>query len=283
MNADIVEVQTNFPGIAELGQGYVDRVDGRQLLLPLRSVLPVHAQVRFVVLLVDGTPAFAGIGRIVQVNDRGAAVSEHYETLLDALNFDERSLPVYEYIVAVRQMVYSDPVLGGLGSVLDGDASGVYAQDDVASEITANFSLGSSDSPPPPLDVQASLGPVAGFEDLTVFKELPQALAEDESLVQAAASSVSGSSEVLLHAQAAVPAAPAFPNVPTVPLSTSILTRPAAAAHWLPNGVPPHPQGKRSSLFQTQPGPLQIPAAPPRPELDRSRWVERALSPETAV
>jgi hypothetical protein len=280
MSADILEVLTTFPGIAELGHGYVDRVDGRQLQLPLRSALPIHAQVRFVVLLEDGIPAFAGVGRVAQVSDRGAALAERYETLLDALGFDERSLPVYEYIVAVRQMVYSDPALGaGAAAPLDGEPSGVYAQDDVASEITANFSLGSLDSPPPPLDVQASLSAEAGLEDLTVFKELPQALAEDEVLARAAAASQSSQPVPVQTAQQAA----AVPSVPSVPLPTGILTRPAAATQWLPSAVPPQPQAKRSSLFQTQPGRLQTPAAPPRPALDRSRWVERALSPDTGV
>jgi hypothetical protein len=120
MSDDVFAVRTTFQDVAELGQGYLERADGERMLLPLPTEVSAGEGVRFIVYLADGTPAFAGAGRAVQVSDQGveAAPEERYETLVDGLVFDERSRPVYDYIVAVRQMAYAD-----LGAAAEAEAA----------------------------------------------------------------------------------------------------------------------------------------------------------------
>jgi hypothetical protein len=120
MSDDVFAVRTTFQDVAELGQGYLERADGERMLLPLPIEVSAGEGVRFIVYLADGTPAFAGAGRAVQVSDQGGdvAAEERYETLIDGLVFDERSRPVYDYIVAVRQMAYAD-----LGAAAEAEAA----------------------------------------------------------------------------------------------------------------------------------------------------------------
>ncbi len=120
MSDDVFAVRTTYQDVAELGQGYLERADGERMLLPLPNELEAGEGVRFIVYLADGTPAFAGAGRCVQVSDQGTEVAsdDRYETLIDALVFDERSRPVYDYIVAVRQMAYAD-----LGAAAEAEAA----------------------------------------------------------------------------------------------------------------------------------------------------------------
>lgn len=109
MSEEIFSIATPFPDVASLAQGYLNRADGERLLLPLSGACPQGSGLRFVVYLADGTPAFAGAGLCSQVSDQGETVplEQRYETLLEALQFDERSRPVYEYIVAVRNAAYA--------------------------------------------------------------------------------------------------------------------------------------------------------------------------------
>ena len=114
MSDDVLSVPTPFQDVATLAQGYMNRADGERLLLPLSVNVGEGQGVRFVVALADGTPAFAGAGRASQISDQGEAVppESRYETLLEALQFDERSQPVYDYIVAVRSAAYAQPTEG---------------------------------------------------------------------------------------------------------------------------------------------------------------------------
>lgn len=120
MSDDVFAVRTTYQDVAELGQGYLERADGERMLLPLPIEVSASEGVRFIVYLADGTPAFAGAGRAVQVSDQGGdvAAEERYETLIDGLVFDDRSRPVYDYIVAVRQMAYAD-----LGAAAEAEAA----------------------------------------------------------------------------------------------------------------------------------------------------------------
>ena len=96
MSDDILEVQTSYGDVAELGAGWVDRVDGERIVLAFERSTEPGAGVRYVVHLADGTPAFAGAGRCLEVVDRGddAPAGVRYVTQLDALQFDELSQPV---------------------------------------------------------------------------------------------------------------------------------------------------------------------------------------------
>ena len=157
MSDEIFEISTAFADVAELGQGYVDRVDGERILLSLPAAIAEGDGVRFIVHLVDGTPAFAGAGRCIQVSDQGDQVgaAERYETLLDSLAFDERSAPVYEYIVAVRQMTYSDAAAAAAPA-----EEAVYESE----EATSAGQNVISEQPAPVAPEHESLAPVEAVE-----------------------------------------------------------------------------------------------------------------------
>jgi hypothetical protein len=264
---------------------------------------------------------------------------ERFETLLDTLAFDERSAPVYEYIVAVRQMAYAE--VGGADSEahhhtessddaeVEVDAPGVEthaethveleAGDDrvadeashygdseaVVSEDPARFGDEAQESLAPVAAVealQASDPPPAEAESLVASTPLPPALLseteaaayEEESAglrtsLPAAASPALYAASIYppvrtvttaaVPAPVSIPAQPRAGSVAPIPLGKGILTRPASSAHWVPTAFSPEPRSPRSTQFQSAQGPLPVPAAPPRPQLDRSQWVERAPAP----
>ena len=323
MSDEIFEVATSCTDVAELGQSYIDRVDGERILLPLPREIPAGEGVRFIVHLVDGTPAFAGSGRCVQSSDQGDQVtaSDRFETLIDTLAFDERSLPVYEYIVAVRQLAYSDNA--GPDAAADVESVSVAVTDDTTiyaseggdtvvqhSEVTVL-----SEEPGLTRDSHESLAPVAAVEALPSAPSVPAPSMAPAEPVPAPSGAPTPIPEVArevtpVHAHVAhvahvatpvparapakaprravqseppanlvVPAGPVYASVKPEPLPTGMLTRPAIAAHWAPAAPRPPQRSLRPSHFQTARGPLQIPASPPRPELDRSLWVTRAERP----
>jgi hypothetical protein len=288
MSDEIFEVATGSVDVAALGQDYSDRVDGDRILLGLPRALQVGEEVRFVVLLLDGTPAFAGAGRAVEVSDQGrAAGKSRYETLVDSLAFDERSQPVYEYIVAVRQLAYQQQTEGAEqagGMDVDVDhAEGVSAEAEEASGWDADATRVSSGSIPPEaqrvekydldgatLEMQRQRSARASSQPTpvpeaqhTTARPLPEP--EEPSAVE-------------LPAQSRVQL-PTYATIPPEPLKTGILTRKALAAHWAPAAPRPPQRSLRPTGFQSTPGPLAVPAVPPRPALDRSEWVERAPAP----
>lgn len=253
MSDEIFEISTAFADVAELGQGYIDRVDGERILLSLPLSVPEGDGVRFIVHLVDGTPAFAGAGRCIQVSDQGEQVgaAERYETLLDSLAFDERSAPVYEYIVAVRQMTYSESA-----SAAAPVEEAVYESEEATAAGREVISADPASSPP---TEKESLAPVEAVEP--ALSSIPPALS------------------VAPEAGAAPAPAPQLASFIPTPLPTGILTRPAIAAHWAPAAPRPPQRSMRPMRFQYPAGPLPVPDVPPRPPIDRSLWVERAEAP----
>jgi hypothetical protein len=333
MSDEIFEVATSCTDVAELGQSYIDRVDGERILLPLPREIPAGEGVRFIVHLVDGTPAFAGSGRCVQSSDQGdqVAATDRFETLIDTLAFDERSLPVYEYIVAVRQLAYSDNTGADAGtdvesvSVAVTEETTIYASDGADTVVQHSEVTVMSEEPGlSARDSHESLAPVAAVEALpsasapsspapsmapveperapsTAPTPLPEPIqpapiARVAPVTRvAAAAPVVQVQEVEIDVEPAVaprrevrseppanlvlPSGPVYASVKPEPLPTGILTRPAIAAHWAPAAPRPPQRSLRPSRFQTARGPLQIPAAPPRPELERELWVTRAERP----
>lgn len=313
MSDEIFEVATSCTDVAELGQSYIDRVDGERILLPLPREIPAGEGVRFIVHLVDGTPAFAGSGRCVQSSDQGEQVTptDRFETLIDTLAFDERSLPVYEYIVAVRQLAYSDNA-GTEGatevesvSVAVTDDATIYAAEGPDTVVQHSEVTVMSEEPGlAARDSHESLAPVAAVEALPSAQSVPepemleehhaamatpipeaaptpvpQAAPAAEPAVQPAARAPRREVRSEPPANLVVPAGPVYGSVKPEPLPTGILSRPAIAAHWAPAAPRPPQRSLRPSRFQTERGPLRVPAAPPRPDLDRSLWVTRAERP----
>ncbi len=97
-------VRTSFNNISELAQGYVNRVTAEQLILPAPAPLAEGDWLQFIVILQEGTPAFAGVGRCIKVADRGqrADPESRYELILDSLGFEDDSRAVFEHMVIVR-------------------------------------------------------------------------------------------------------------------------------------------------------------------------------------
>jgi hypothetical protein len=261
MSDEIFEVATGFTDVAELGQGFIDRVDGERILLALPREVAEGEGVRFIVHLVDGTPAFAGAGRAVQISDQGAqAGNDRYETLLDSLAFDERSAPVYEYIVAVRQLAYSE----NTATEVTGQSATLYEGEDTVVSSTEQVTV-TSEEPAGQRVTRESLAPV----------EAVQALSRSDHPSSPLPPALGG-------AAGDMPEESPFPVLASVkpePLPTGILTRPAIAAHWAPNAPRPPVRSLRPMRFQYPSGPLPVPSEPPRPVLDRSQWVTRAEAP----
>jgi hypothetical protein len=252
MSDDIFEIATQFTEVAELGQGYVDRADGERILLTLPRVVAEGEGVRFIVHLADGTPAFAGAGRCVHVSDQGTEVNpaERYETLLDSLAFDERSRPVYEYIVAVREMAYAAEA-----------GTATASSDEAVYETVASISAW-----PEAVATEQMAQPAAG---------LPPALGQEESFAEPGPTGPA--TDPSPEPDATVSFAPdTLASVLPQPLPTGILTRPAIAAHWQPMAPRPPRPSSRPSRFRYPAGSLPAPASPPRPQLDESQWVQPA-------
>ena len=227
----------------------MNRADGERLLLPLPVAFSQGAGIRFVVYLADGTPAFAGAGLCVQASDQGTAVpsAQRYESLLDTLQFDERSRPVYDYIVAVRNAAYAQ-------------------QGQVA---------GSESVQPEALEEPTALIEVAGTEAVSLQ---PQGWTSD-SAPAAAASLPPAEIASIAPELAAEEPGPRQPSFIPPALPTGLLTRPALSTHWQP--FPPRRPTPRPATGQFRYGNagLPRPERPPYPELDRSQWVQPAPRP----
>jgi hypothetical protein len=255
MSDEIFDIATPYSDVAELGQGYIERADGVRLLLALpRAVEPGEA-VRFIVHLGDGTPAFAGAGRSVQVSDQGkqVAAGERYETLVESLVFDERSQPVYDYIVAVRQMSYAQAEADADAQAADGGGEAVYESEEPA--VTAAESARDTLAPPAEPESRAHSTRPQSEEVLRTSTDRRPPEPEEDQLPDV------------------------LPSVLPEPLPTGVLKRAALAAHWVP-AAPRAPQRSlRPTRFNYGNGALPIPTSPPRPELERSHWVTRAERP----
>jgi hypothetical protein len=296
MSDEVFEVSTSFGDVAELGQGYINRADGERILVPLANAPEVGEGVRFIVHLIDGTPAFAGAGRCVQVSDQGPeAGGERYETLLDSLAFDERSQPVYDYIVAVRQAVYAAG-----GPQAEAVAAEQAAADVQAAEEGALDAPG--DSGEALIEEQAAY--VASYEETVEAGVASDALEEPLGEPDA----ISGAQEALV-ASGSMPAPerlasvrPSRPAPPIAyveeepapmlidpaayklgPISRGMLQRAAVDVHWQPDAPQPPQASRKSGLFRYPVGTLPVPAAPPRPELDPTLRVKPAPSPTTSM
>lgn len=254
MSDGVFTIATPHPDVAELAQYFIERVDGEHLLLPLGEPLDAGTSLQFMVVLADGTAAFMGAGVCADVTDQGdaAPAEQRFETLLGGLQFDERSQPVYDYIVAIR-------------------AQAIAIQEQQPSE---GFVDG-EDEPTEFLDAQATMAAAQA-----------QAVELD---IEAADSTPPVSERPAYAAPAAEPAAepepPAsqFLTAPPVAVPTGVLQRPAIGVHWQP-ASPRRPQASASSgLFRYNGAGLPVPPAPAFPDLPRNQWVHPAPKPGDAT
>jgi hypothetical protein len=97
-------IKTQFEDISDLANGFVERVSEGQLVLSATTQVAEGEWTQFIVLLREGTPAFAGVGRCIGVTDNGTRVAadERYDIVLDSLRFEEDSQAVFNHLVLVK-------------------------------------------------------------------------------------------------------------------------------------------------------------------------------------
>ena len=277
MSDDILTVPTPFADVVALAQGYLNRADGERLLLPLQNECSDGGGVRFVVLLGDGTPAFAGAGLCVQVSDQGGTVppEQRYETLLDSLQFDERSRPVYDYIVAVRNAAYAQQTTPGDTQAAQPEVEADLAEldggghDDEATAIVSPGAIAAARARPVP-----SAAP--GGHEWSASGQGEPATSWAPSQPPPGAPSYAAPAMPPYS-----PSEPAMPSFVPPPIPTGILTRPARAAHWQP--LPPRRPSARpsSGVFRYAAGALPRPSSPPHPDIDPAQRVTPAPRPHS--
>lgn len=319
MSDDVFAVRTTYQDVAELGQGYLERADGDRLLLPLPLELSMGEGVRFIVYLADGTPAFAGAGRAVQVSDQGGdvAAEERYETLIDGLVFDERSRPVYDYIVAVRQMAYADMGAAAEAEAVNGEEAVLESEEPTTHSSAADPALleesmradspAEEDAPNDTISFSPDAvgeAPASEPEEAEIEAapaSYPPPSYEEESTVAPAVSygevtpsdhnaALAMAAEERAHVDSEIPKALDLPDLDAagtqvvqsrsvMPIATGILRRPAIAVGWQPI-APKRPQPSQGSgMFRYAPGTLPIPKRPPRPDLPPDQRVQPAAAP----
>ena len=299
MSDDVFAVRTTFQDVAELGQGYLERADGERLLLPLPLELSGGEGVRFIVYLADGTPAFAGAGRAVQVSDQGTEVApdERFETLIDGLVFDERSRPVYDYIVAVRQMAYADIGAAAEAEAAVGEEAVLEQEEPTTHNEPASAALLESLRTPVPEATPSekpadtiSMEPVEPTAEAVIEEEaLPPALETSPEEQFGESTPQDHNAGMAFAAEAQLEEPPTEAEVAetvvtrsNMPLPTGILRRPAIAVGWQPIAAKRPQPTKGSGLFRYAPGTLPVPAKPPRPDLRPDQRLQPAVGPARA-
>jgi hypothetical protein len=173
MTTEVLTVPTAFGDLSELSEGLADRVDEERIILYGPTPYDEGELIGFAVLLVDGTPALEGVGRVAAAVDGGdeRAPETRFDIVFDSLQLDGRSEVVYERIVLARSSLYgADPATGEVSieeleaqsRELEAPASADLPDDrdevaaDAPAEVFASFDEGD--------DASADLGDVAFSE-----------------------------------------------------------------------------------------------------------------------
>ncbi len=108
--SQVLTVPTHFEDLAELSEGFLDRVEHDTLILYGPIPYPDGSEIDFVVLLADGSPALEGKGRVRAAVDGGAerVLETRYDVVVEALELEGRYAVIFERLVMTRQAV-SDP------------------------------------------------------------------------------------------------------------------------------------------------------------------------------
>ena len=284
--SDVLTVQTPFGDIAELAQGFIGRASAQQLIVNVAQPVAPGEQVRFQVLLADGTLAFWGDGQCAQIQDHGDAVEAHerFELSLHTLSFpDERSQPVYEYMVSLSESATPS-------EELTASDEGGFAVEEASTGEVGTDELEALDAPLDEIEAAAFEAPleeleaVAGAAEDEVASpgaaedEVASPVYEDDAPPTPAAQYQAASSQPPASVGHDDPEPRAISNRPGPPPG-GVLTRLSSGNNWAPvrpEKVPPMP---RSGLFAYAFGPLPVPTKPPRPDLDPSLRVKLAPRP----
>ncbi len=260
-------VKTLFTDISDLAQGFVERVGEDQLILAAASKVVEGEWTQFIVLLGDGTPAFAGVGRCIEAADRGedAAPESRYDLLLDSLRFEEDSQAVFDHLLLVRNDLLGEEEPQEAANESDG--SEAFPIDLNTAELK-DFDLDEAldgDLPAPTQATPPEFVPdQAASEEPVAAEEQPDAVEEAEP-----------------QPQAAEPEQPEAEDgfVPQEQIPGSILTRPVIARAWQPRADSRPEPRPSSDLFRYNGDGIPYPENPPRPDLDPSLWVAKAAHP----
>ncbi|MBX3247136.1 MAG: hypothetical protein KF901_08150 [Myxococcales bacterium] len=145
MTSEVLTVPTAFGDLSELSEGLADRVDEERIILYGPSPFSEGETVGFAVLLMDGTEALTGVGRVAAAVDGGEerAPETRFDIVFDSLQLDGRSEVVYERIVLARQSLYgADPATGEVSlEDLEAEVSGTDAAYGVGDDVDGEAAL----------------------------------------------------------------------------------------------------------------------------------------------
>lgn len=297
--SDVLTVQTPFGDIADLAQGFIGRVTAQQIIVNVAQPVAPGEQVRFQVLLADGTLAFWGDGHCAQIQDHGDAVEAHerFELLLHTLSFpDERSQPVYEYMVSLSESATPSDELTASeegGFAVEEASTGEVGTDELEA-LDAAMSVPPDEAamsvPPDEIEAAAFEAPVEELEALAGDAPTEDAAAafaaeavespayEESAQYEDAAPYQAASQHPSAFTGDGDPAPTAISNHPGPPPG-GVLTRLSSGNNWAPVRPEKAPPMPRSGLFAYAFGPLPVPSRPPRPDLDPSLRVRPAQRP----
>jgi hypothetical protein len=109
--SQVLTVPTHFNDLAELSEGFLDRVERDTLILYGPVAYEDGSEIEFAVLLADGSPALEGVGRVRAAVDGGAdrVPETRYDVVVEALQLDGHYEVVFERLVLARQAVSDHP------------------------------------------------------------------------------------------------------------------------------------------------------------------------------
>ena len=109
--SQVLTVPTHFGDIAELSQGFLDRVEQDTLILYGPVPYEDGSEIDFAILLADGSAAIEGRGRVRAAVDGGdeRMPETRYDVVLEALQLDGRYEVIFESLVLARQAVSDRP------------------------------------------------------------------------------------------------------------------------------------------------------------------------------
>ncbi len=279
---DVLTVPTHFGDISELSVGLVDRVDEERIILYGPTAYHEGSQVGFSVLLLDGTPALEGVGRVAAAVDGGEErePETRFDIVFDTLQLDGRSEVVYERVLLARQSMAGEAP--GTGEVDIAEVEQAYADQGYVEEVPQQAPV-AQDAGFEDYADQATMIATEGSEDVFSGLEGGGAPAADATAaVDISDIEEMGDLDASFEAQQA-DAAPQAPSAPPAPPAASApggLMRPMLQPSWWPAAMPRPEPRPSTGLFAYPAGQVPIPERPARPPIDASQRVRPAPRPQ---
>lgn len=252
-------VSTYFGDVAELTEGFADRVEEGQIILYGPNGYEEGDRIGFQVLLADGSAALEGTASVIQCVDAGEERDPEFrfDVVLAGLDLVGAAEAIFERLLAWKrgEVSTSMPLEEEEVAAPVSEAVELDAVSDVIEEEPAPARI----STPDPAPSRISVAPVAASEPI-----------------------VGGGKNAGMAAGARGLPPPSPPPAPagfTVALGLAgQLGRPVMAAAWTPEPPPREPSMESTGQFEYGPA-VPIPTAPPRPEIDPARQVAPAPAP----